>query len=193
MFTFRKPHNHQSDDALIEAYLENDDLSALDELFRRYSHLVFFVCQKYLRNSEDSKDAVLEIFENIIGSLRRHEVNNFKSWLYSVTKRHCLMKLRRTEAEKLILKKPEEIENIFMENRDFMHLLYGNSNKPYDIESALNKLEPKQRECVRLFYYERMSYQEIVEQTGFDLKQVKSSIQNGKRNLKKILTRQKGH
>ncbi len=191
MFIFRNTYKNQPDDELIRNFLQKEDTSAFDELFRRYSHLIFFVCQKYLRNSEDSKDAVLEIFEKVHGTLHNHDVSNFKSWLYSVAKRHCLMKLRQTETKRLLIKKPEEMENFFMENQDFMHLLNEDITESYDLESALRKLEQKQRQCIRLFYYERLSYQEIAEKTGFELKQVKSFIQNGKRNLRKILTREK--
>jgi RNA polymerase sigma factor (sigma-70 family) len=188
MFTFGNTKKHHSDDMLILEYLDKEDMSALDELFQRYSHLVFFVCQRYLRNKEDSKDAVLEIFEKIMGSLRVHKVMNFKSWLYSVAKHHCLMKLRRTETNALIFKDPKEIDNIFMENPDFMHLYSETQIASDELEFALNQLNKQQKECVQFFYYDRLTYQEIGEKTGYDLKQIKSYIQNGKRNLKKILT-----
>ena len=191
MFTFGNIKKYRSDEVLIRDYVDNDDTTSLDELFRRYSHLVFFVCQKYLRNKEDSRDAVLEIFEKLMSSLRAHKIMNFQNWLYSVSKHHCLMKLRRTETHALIFKKPEEIEKIFMENPDFMHLYSETQNESDDLEIALNRLNPQQKKCIHLFYLERMTYQEIAEKTGYELKQIKSYIQNGKRNLKKILTRQK--
>ena len=53
--------------------------------------------------------------------------------------------------------------------------------------TSLEELNPEQKQCLILFYLEKKSYQEISENTGFSLMQVKSYIQNGKRNLKILL------
>jgi len=57
------------------------------------------------------------------------------------------------------------------------------------LESALASLNNQQQTCIRLFYYQRKSYREIAEEKGFSLKQVKSFIQNGRRNIKVYMER----
>jgi len=48
-------------------------------------------------------------------------------------------------------------------------------------------LGKEQKLCVILFYLEKRSYQEIATSTQFTQMQVKSHIQNGKRNLKLLM------
>ena len=57
------------------------------------------------------------------------------------------------------------------------------------IEASLNELGEEQKVCVTLFYLEQQSYQQVSGVTGFSMLQVKSFIQNGKRNLKLIVER----
>jgi RNA polymerase sigma-70 factor (ECF subfamily) len=52
------------------------------------------------------------------------------------------------------------------------------------LEEALKQLGAEQRHCIELFYLGQKSYQQIMTETGLSFKQVKSFIQNGKRNLK---------
>jgi RNA polymerase sigma-70 factor (ECF subfamily) len=192
MISFRKKWDRIPDPQLIEAYRYSDDMTALEELFRRYSHLVFGVCLNYLKNEEDSKDATMEIFEQLIQSLKVQHIRNFKNWLYTVTKNHCLMKLRKTKYFHTTMKNPEEIENIFMENAPFMHLCNEEENLVGDLNAALSRLNEAQRTCIRMFYFEEKTYRAIAATTGFEEKKVKSHIQNGKRNLKIILTQREG-
>ena len=52
------------------------------------------------------------------------------------------------------------------------------------LEKAIEELNEDQRKCIKLFYLKERSYNEIVDETGYSLNEVKSFIQNGKRNLK---------
>ena len=173
-----------SDQELIQLYKESSDLSLLAQLYDRYMHLVYGVCLKYL-DHDDSKDAVMQLFEKLIDSVKKHEISNFKSWLHVTSRNHCLMELRRRKKEN----HPISIDNnnVFdMESSHYLHhdtedLLNG------DIEimkKCLEKLPEKQKECIELFYIQENSYQEVSKQSGYELKRVKSYIQNGKRNIK---------
>ena len=79
-------------------YRNSGNAAYIGELFQRYTHLVFGVCMKYFKNVDESKDGVMDVFEKILTELKRHEVENFKPWLYFVAKNHCLMKLRKETA-----------------------------------------------------------------------------------------------
>lgn len=176
-----------TDDELVAAYFSTGNLKIIGELYKKYTHLVFGVCMKYLKNEEKSKDAVMEIFESLIEKLKIHKVSNFKSWLYTVTKNHCLMLLR---SDSSYTKLKDRIFHKFMsENMELqvqVHPLIENEQE-YLIEhmdKALNELKKEQGNCIRLMYLENKTYREIADITGYSLKNVKSYIQNGKRNLK---------
>ena len=177
--------DHLSDEALVEGYQKKGDMAQLGQLYQRYTGLVFGVCMKYLKNEDDSKDAVMQIFEKLIVSLKKHEVSNFKGWLHILTKNHCLMWLR---SQKNIHYK--DIQEINLEkNVELTYHLHPN-NRPglekglEDLKTAITSLPQGQKECIELFYLHEKCYKEIVDITGFELKKVKSYIQNGRRNLK---------
>ena len=140
---------------------------------------------KHLKNEEEAKDCVQQVFLKAITELHRYKVDYFKSWLYTVAKNHCLMKLR--EKGKLSIEITEELH--IAEDQEMKFILLEKDNTLNAIETALLQLNKEQQQCVTLFYLQKKSYQEITDLTGYSLLQVKSYIQNGKRNLK-ILTLQ---
>ncbi len=169
-----------SDKELIEQYKASGTLEILGELYQRYMDLVYGVCLKYLKEPEDAKDCVLNIFEELVTKLRKHEVENFKSWLHQLAKNHCLMKLRK---QKIV---PVNIDVSFMQSEDNVHLdeeLEKEENFKR-MQYCLEQLADQQKEVINLFYYKNKCYQEIIEITGLDNNKVRSFIQNGRRNLK---------
>ncbi len=191
-FRFKKDNDTRSlsDEDLIRSYKSSQNNIYLSELFERYTHLVFGVCMKYLKNQEESQDAVMEIFENLIIILHKQEILNFKSWIYSVSKNHCLMILRKAKSSEMM--KSNYLENIrpdIMELQDVFHLQSDSATeeKIPQLQQAIEKLNEKQRKCIELIYLQDKSYEEVSVLTGYSLNQVKSYIQNGKRNLKNYL------
>lgn len=173
---------------LIQSYRETGEMRLLGKLYESYTHLVFGVCLKYLKNREDSQDAVMQIFEKITVDLRKHEVKNFKSWLYQVAKNYCLMELRRKKIE-ISDENSENLGNL-MELSHNPHLTDEGAEKEAQLqvlEETILQLPPEQKRCVQLFFLEQKSYRQIVEETDYDLKKVKSYIQNGKRKLKILM------
>ena len=152
---------------------------------QRYTLLLFGVCMKYLKNEEEARDAVQQIFLKVITELQRYKVEYFKSWLYMVAKNHCLMKIRATQGKR----ETELKEEITGPAEDGDHI---SSIREKDVtlnlmNDSLEELNKEQKDCVTLFYLEKRSYQEIADSTGLSMMQVKSHIQNGKRNLRIIL------
>lgn len=187
MFFRGKPKYSLSDIELINLYKKKDDQLIIEEFFNRYSHLVFGICYKYLHNTDDSKDAVMEIFVQLKKLLKVNEIHNFKSWLYSVTKNYCLMKLRADSKKPNIpLPDDEENETDFMEFPEFLHHINGSQEDQEieHLEKLLELLDEGQKVCIKMFFLQNKSYKDINEVTGYTLKEVKSYIQNGKRNLK---------
>lgn len=181
-----------ADEELIRLYRKSGDTAIIGELFERYTHLVFGLCMKYLRDEDDSKDAVMQLFEDLHHKLREHKIENFKSWLWSVAKNHCLMQLRK-EKTTVNLKENsyQKIHAEIMESQIEMHPVNRkNSEDPVPkLMKGLEGLKKEQRTCLELLYLQNKSYREVAEITGFSMKNVKSHIQNGKRNLKIFMER----
>lgn len=180
-FIREKEKNHYSDTELVNFYRTDGDLTTLSILYQRYMDLIYGVCLKYLKDPEASKDAVINIYEELISKLKQHEVSNFKSWLYTLSRNHCLMQLRREKGHGTV-----EIPEQFMQTEEMLHLedVLQKEEQLTGMEKCLEQLSAEQKSCVTLFYLQGKCYNDIMEQMGIDWNKVRSNIQNGRRNLK---------
>ena len=167
--------------AMLLKYRNTGNLEILGRLYERYMPLVYGLCLNYFKDEEQSKDAVMQIFEELVKKLRIHEVSNFKSWLYTLSRNHCLMNIRSASKYEFV-----QIEENLMENEAFVHLDIDETreSKLHVMEKCIEKLPAEQKDTISLFYLEQKCYKEVSDITGYDLNKVKSYIQNGKRNLK---------
>ena len=181
-----KLHKNITDQELLDRFYTDRDNQWLGILLERYTLLLLGVCMKYLKNEELARDAVQQIFLKTITELQKYKVEYFKSWVYMVAKNYCLMQLRDRPGKNTI----EVSEKLSTEDEqtDKKELIENEKTYEYMAE-ALKELNSDQQVCVTLFYLEKKSYQQITEQTGYTLMQVKSHIQNGKRNLKILMER----
>lgn len=175
-----------SDEELLVLIQSSKDPGPAGELYKRYAHLVYGICMKYLKNSEISKDVMMDIFEKFLKKPPVEDILSFKKWLYTVSKHHCLTYLRNTKRAE---NHEEEWKSFENNEDDFME--YGEErshdsreNDIAQVREALKKLKEPQRICLQLFYMEGKSYKEIEDKTEYDLNQIKSYLQNGKRKLK---------
>jgi len=175
----------KNDEELLEEFTSSGSLEALGELYSGYMHLVYGVCLKYLKNREESMDAVMQIFDKLITDIPKQKIANFRSWLYVVTKNYCLIQLRSGKSYNEKFSEWVQDQKTFMENNNYLHPV---DDEEYDNKEALadciERLKAEQKECIRQFYYENRCYSEIATILGVDEKKVKSHLQNGKRNLK---------
>ncbi|MFN0276038.1 MAG: RNA polymerase sigma factor [Chitinophagales bacterium] len=186
LFQFKQQET-TPDEVLLQNFRRTGESAVLGELFKRYAHLVFGVCLKYLKDADTAQDMVMHIFEKLLSDLKRHDVQNFKSWLYMVSKNECLMLLRKGKTHKLVEfqvfnDKDEggvELEPIAHHDEAELKEL-----QLQQLEEGIKVLNEQQKKCIELFYLQNKSYEEVSEITGFSMLQVKSYIQNGKRNLK---------
>lgn len=176
--------NHIDDKELLIRFYNDHNNEWLGLLLPRYTLLLFGVCMKYLKNEEDAKDCVQQIFLKAINELHKYKVEYFKSWIYMIAKNHCLMKLRdkgkySVEINEQITFAPDTAED--------KTALLEKDKTLNEMQLALQQLNTEQQVCVTLFYLQKKSYSEIAAETGYSLMQVKSNIQNGKRNLRLLL------
>src|ERR1041385_3184565 len=173
---------------LVERYKNTLDKLYVGELFKRYSHLVLGLCINYFKDKDDAKDALVQIFEKLFDELRKRQVENFRFGLCFVSRNYCISALRNRKTEESRQDDYEKGVETFVE----MESPLRHDDKELQLqqlEEAIKQLNEEQRICVDLFYLQERSYQDISAATGYSLKEVKSYLQNGKRNLKNILTR----
>ncbi len=175
-----------TDNELVALYKKDGDLSVLGELYQRYMDLVYGVCLKYLKEPESAKDAVMQIFEELVSKLKKHEVENFRGWLHQLAKNHCLMQLRTPRNLKTV-----EFRTDIVQSEENLHLngVLEKEENFRRLEICIGELTSDQQTAIRLFYLEQKCYNEIVEITGQEWNQVRSFIQNGRRNLKNCMER----
>ena len=175
---------HIEDKELLDKFYNDGNNQWLGILLERYTLLLFGVCMKYLKNKEEAKDAVQQIFLKVVTEVKKYKVVYFKSWLYMITKNTCLMKIRDKHGHI-----PVEISDTLAATEDTVARseMLEKERTLTLIEEGLNDLNSEQKQCITLFYLQKKSYQQITDATGFNLLQVKSHIQNGKRNLKMIV------
>jgi RNA polymerase sigma factor (sigma-70 family) len=181
-------YEHIDDNELLQRFYADHDNEWLGILLQRYTMLLLGVCMKYLKNEEEAKDSVQQVFLKAINELHKYKVSYFKSWIYMVAKNHCLMKLRdkgkyTAEINEQLMATPDDT----IDKNNYIEKDAALTN----MAEALLQLNKEQQVCITLFYLEKKSYQEITDQTSFSLLQVKSYIQNGKRNLKLLIEKTK--
>jgi len=177
--------DHISDSELLNKFNSDKNPEWIGILLERYTLLLLGVCMKYLKDENDAKDCVQQIFLKVLTEIPKYRIEYFKSWLYMVAKNHCLMRLRDRGGKAV----KELNENHAVSNENNRQELLENEQTYELLEEALKDLNEEQRHCVILFYLKKNSYTQISEKTGYSMMQVKSHIQNGKRNLKIIVDR----
>lgn len=181
MFLRRKTIETLGDEDLL-ARVRDGQAPALAALWDRYAQLLYGVGMKYLRDPEQARDEVVELFGTLADLLRKHPVEHFRPWVHRVMRNRCLMCLRRAHPERAseaadVADDPAEGEEAALHEATLQRL-----------EAAIDQLKDGQRQCIRHFYLERLSYQEVAERTGLSVEQVRSHLQNGRRNLRLLLT-----
>ncbi|MCU7549022.1 sigma-70 family RNA polymerase sigma factor [Chitinophagaceae bacterium LB-8] len=176
-----------TDEELIAAFKQTNDLQRLGQLYERYMELVYGVCLKYLKDVEGAKDSVMLIFEELIIKLPKHDVTNFKNWLHQLSKNHCLMRMR---SEKRFSKANFDPDLMQLEENVHLNGILEKEELLTQLQLCLESLPGKQKTAVELFYLEGKCYQEIAAHTGLEWNKVRSFIQNGRRNLKICMDKQ---
>ena len=180
----QKKYKLKTDEELVTLYKLERSSICIAVIYERYGHLVMGTCMKYLKNEVESQDITMQIFEELHSKLLKHDINYFKSWLYMVTKNECFMFLRKSKSQNT---------TDFSESYDVEQTIEDVQSKEKSLElleNAIEDLKPEQKRCVKLFYLEEKSYQQISAELNLSLMQVKSAIQNGKRNIKLQLEKQ---
>lgn len=177
------------DDELLRLFVEEAIEAAMEEIFNRYSHLVYGLCMSIVRDGEIARDLVITVFEKLLKSVAGSGVRNLKSWLLVVARNECYLYFRKTKHKTISLDSDEvnfaSVEGLTVEEATADPL---EKERMLDqVVAGLDMLSLEQNICLNMLYLQGKTYQEICESTGYTFGQVKSYVQNGKRNLKIIL------
>jgi RNA polymerase sigma-70 factor (ECF subfamily) len=183
-------YSNKTDKELVGLYKNTVDTKIIGEFYNRYSHIVFGIAMKYMKDTDKAQDILLDVFHDVFENLLKYSVDDFKNWLLTITRNLCFKRIK--DNEKIISLDYTGINNLsvnFMEKEaEFSHHI--EKEKQYsNLKKALLQLKKEQKECVTLFYLQDKSYVEISNITGYPVKKVKSYIQNGKRNLSIIMNK----
>lgn len=168
---------------MLALYYKERNNMYIGELLSRYTLRLLGVGMKYLKDEDEAKDMVQQVFEKVLREVGNYKIENFGGWLYRIAQNYSISLLRSQV-------KTVDAENMryVASERDLDPEAHWNTvNREDRLQEALKRLKEDQRICVSLFFLEKKSYQEIAAEHGFDIKQVKSNIQNGKRNLRLIM------
>lgn len=186
MAFLRKILPAQDDTDLVKQYKSGGDINVLGELYSRYMELVYGVCLKYFKEPEEAKDAVINIFEELVTKLKKYDVMNFKSWLYQLAKNHCLMKIRSGKSKPIVV----DIDIMHLRENNHPENVSEKEEQLNGMENCIEKLPVEQKHAIQLFYLQEKCYKEIADLTETDINKVRSFIQNGRRNLKICMEKQ---
>ena len=176
----------KTDTELVQQYKSGGDANILGELYARYMEMVYGACLKYFKEPEEAKDAVMNIFEELVTKLRKYEVSNFKSWLYQLTKNHCLMKIRSRKSKPVIV----DVDIVHLEENNHLDNIIDKEAQLNGMGNCIEQLPAEQKKAIQLFYLKEKCYKEIADITETEVNKVRSFIQNGRRNLKICMEKQ---
>ena len=187
MWLFKKKE-YTSDEDLLKHYKQSGNNDLFSDLFKKHVAVVYGTCLFYLQDKDEAQDATMQLFEKFLLDINNREIENFKGWLSFVVRNHCISIIRKTKSQNKNVKSYYEFEyeDANYETEEKINAV-SDDDMLESMKQCLPKLKENQRVCVELFYLNNKSYQDIANQTGFTLNEIKSYIQNGKRNLKLLL------
>ena len=187
MWLFKKKE-YNSDEELLKHYKQSGNKEVFADLFKKHVSVVYGTCLFYLQDKDEAQDATMQLFEKLLLDINNREIDNFKGWLSFVVRNHCISIIRKNKSANKNIKSYYEFEyeDANYETEEKINAV-SDDVMLENMKLCLPKLKENQRVCVELFYLNNKSYQDIANQTGFTLNEIKSYIQNGKRNLKLLL------
>jgi RNA polymerase sigma-70 factor (ECF subfamily) len=187
MWLFKKKE-YSSDEELLKHYKQSGNKDLFADLFKKHVSVVYGTCLFYLQDKDEAQDATMQLFEKLMLDINNREIDNFKGWLSFVVRNHCISIIRKNKSQSKNIKSYYEFEyeDTNYESEEKINTV-SDDVMLENMKQCLPKLKENQRLCVELFYLNNKSYQDIANQTGFTLNEIKSYIQNGKRNLKLLL------
>ena len=147
-----------NDKVLLDSFRVSGDNKYIGTLLARYSLMVFGVCMKYLKNTADAQDAAQQVFEKAFTEVDKYEIPFFKSWIYTVARNICLMRLRNHRHQLEPIEEFQEMPDLEIVSDDELRLKeFLKEEENASLHEALDELNQEQATCIKLFYFEKKS------------------------------------
>lgn len=179
------------DDVLVHKTVEGD-VEAFNELVSRHHTRIYGLTKKMLGNIEDAEDATQETFLQAYKSIKSFRFQSkFGTWLYQVALNTCKQHLRKSKyRDKLIEAYTEEsAAHEVSDEREIPERQIIKTEQQAQVQAAIDRLPPKQREIVTLYYLQHFKYKEIAEILNCSIGTVSSRLNLAMQNLKRKLER----
>ena len=186
---------------LVERALRHEDQKAFAELMKRYWEPVYFMLLRMITNKDDAEDLTIEAFAKAFKNLSQYSTNfAFSTWLFKIASNNAIDFLRRNKEHKVVtsLNKPYGEEG----SEELSAFIKGSDLNPEEsfirkqnidrIRIVVEKLKPRYREIVELFYIEELSVEEIATRTELPISTVKTRLFRARDFLFTIVKRQQG-
>lgn len=180
------------EDAALVAALAADEARALEQLYDRYSALVFSVALRVLHDQTLAEDVTQEVFLRLWRQPASFdpERGRFISWISSVARNRALDELRKVtrrrgaeeQSEEAILDLPGEGRG--EDPQEAAEL----SEERARVRAAMAELPAAQRQVIELAYFSGLTQVEIADRTGDPLGTIKTRVRLGMRKLREALT-----
>ena len=147
-------------------FANKKDTEAIKQLFDRYAHLVFAVSFGILEEMHAAKLATVHLFINIMDLADRVAIPNFKSWLYQITRNHCLAQknLVLDTADFLV---HEKLNNTYLQELEIYQFVKQNPSVSNTFFQKLHSSKEAEN-IAELFFIHKKSFKEIALLVGKD-------------------------
>ncbi len=161
----------------MEILKKKNKILPLSELYEKYSKDIFKYSFSILKNNEDAKDAVQDVFVKYAQNESSFKGNcSYKTWLLILTRNYCYNKI-----------KSKNFNNKNIEDNIYENQYTDDYDTQITVKTALIELNPEYNELIYLREYEGYSYKEMAELTKQSLENVKIKIFRARRQLREIL------
>jgi len=184
--TRTRTRGHSVDDAhereLSDRFRDGDE-RALEEIYRRWSPVVFTMALRFVGDRGDAEDVTQKTFVSAWTSRERYDPTKAKlsTWLIAITRRRIAdtlearTRVRALQAELQRFTVPDDVVGAEIDLGDRLLLA-----------DEIDRLEPDARRVVRLAFYDDLTHEQISERLGMPLGTVKSHI---RRSLTRLRSR----
>lgn len=174
------------DDVYVHKTVEGD-VEAFNELVNRHHSKIYGLAYRMLGNSEDAQDATQETFLEAYKSIKSFRFQSqFGTWLYKVGLNTCNQIIRKAKSRNRMMDAYTEEKSVrgMTETREIPERLAIKAEQRELVQAAIDRLPPKQKEVVTLFYMQHLKYKEIAEILDCSIGTVASRLNKAMENLK---------
>ena len=185
-----------SDELALVHAAKAGDISAFEQLVKRYDRNVFRIAQHITQNREDAEDVVQDAFLKAYENLAQFQENSkFYTWLVRIAVNESLMKLRRRRTDKTVSLDQEietEEDTMPREVADWSpnpEQLYKQGELKEILTKTINGLPASFRTVFVLRDVEGLSTEETAEALGLSIPAVKSRLLRARLQLRERLNK----